>query len=178
MAPVQIALWTALGVALVISVVTDVVSRRILDLVTYPAMAVLLGIRAVATGLGDWESGLLSGVAAAAGLMGFFSLLAWRGRMGWGDVKLMGVVGAGFGFPLGLSALIFISLVGALQALVTLLWKGQFWDSLAGAARKLAQRLRLVPGDAAPLPGRHIPYAVAIASGSAWAMWWEQLARH
>jgi Flp pilus assembly protein protease CpaA len=43
MSPVQSALWTVLGVALVISVVTDVLRRRILDIVTYPLMAIALG---------------------------------------------------------------------------------------------------------------------------------------
>ncbi|NVJ24112.1 prepilin peptidase, partial [Myxococcus sp. AM011] len=45
MTPGHIALWTILGVALVISVVTDVMRREILDVVTYPLMAVGLGVR-------------------------------------------------------------------------------------------------------------------------------------
>ncbi len=137
-------LWLVLGLTLIISVITDLKHRRILDIVTVPAFAVLLLIRLAWEGLGGLETGFVSGLLAAAACGGLFALLAWRGRMGWGDVKLMAVVGAAFGYPLGLAALIFISLCGALQAVVTL----------------LARR------------GRHIPYGVAIALGSVWTAWW------
>lgn len=174
MPPVQIALWIVLGVALVISVVTDVSSARILDVVTWPTIGVALAIRLIGWGVGDLETGLVSGVVAAAGLMGLFALWAWRGKMGWGDVKLMGAVGAALGYPGAMAALIFTALVGALQAIVTLLWKGQLWDTFGGWLRRWAMKVRLLPKDAQQAPQRHIPYGVAIAVGSAWAMWWER----
>lgn len=173
MPPLQIALWIVLGVALLISVVTDVLSGRIWDVVTYPAISLALGLRFFWEGLGDLGRGLGSGLIASAALAGFFALLAWRGRMGWGDVKLMAVVGAVFGYPLALAALAFTSLAGALQALVTLLWRGQVWDTLADWGRRWAVRVKLLPGDTKSGPLRHIPYGVAIAVGCAWAMWWE-----
>ncbi len=166
-------LWAVLGVALLVSVVTDLLQRRILELVTYPSLLVLLGIRWVGGGVGDAEAGLVSGLIGAAGAAAFFALLARSGWMGWGDVALMGVVGAAFGYPLVLSALVFISLVGAVQAVVTLLWLGAVWETLAGVGRRL--RARLFP-KAAPLAepkGKHIPYGVAIALGSAWTVWWQ-----
>ncbi len=157
-----------------ISVVTDVLSRRILDWVTYPAMALLLGVRLAFWGVGTWETGFLTGLLSALGLMAFFALLAWRGRMGWGDVKLMGVVGAAVGFPQALWALACIALVGAGQALVTLLWQGQLAQMFQDAGRRWAVRLRLLPKDAAPKAARHIPYAVAIALGTVWGLiYWE-----
>ncbi len=156
MPPIQIALWTILGVALLISVVTDVRGGRILDVVTYPAIAAGLGVRLGFEGLGDSERGLISGVIAALGALAFFALLAWRKKMGWGDVKLMGAVGAALGFPLTVAALLFISLAGAGQAAVTLIWRGVRPSKQQGSAA-----------------ARHIPYGVAIALGCAWAMWWE-----
>lgn len=173
MPPAQIALWSILGVALLISVVTDVLSGRILDVVTWPAIALSLGVRFFSAGVGDLTEGLLSGLLSAAGLMAFFALLALRGRMGWGDVKLMGAAGAAFGFPLALAALVFTSLAGALQAIVTLIWQGQVWDTLAAMGRRWAVRVRLLPKDTKVGPRRHIPYGVAIAVGCVWAMWWE-----
>lgn len=173
MPPPQIALWIVLGVALLISVVTDVLSGRILDVVTWPTIVIALGLRLYFYGVGDLENGLVSGVVCSVGLMAFFAVLAWRNKMGWGDVKLMGAVGAALGFPLAISALVFTTLVGMLQALVTLLWKGQFWDTLATSGRRWAMRVRLLPKDTKLGPARHIPYGVAIAVGSAWAMWWE-----
>lgn len=174
MPPVQIALWTVLGFALLTSVVTDVTSGRILDVVTWPTMVVALVLRATVVGWGAWdELGALSGALGASGLMALFAVLAWRGKMGWGDVKLMGAVGATLGLPLALTALVFTSVAGAVQAVVTLLWQRQFGETVSAWARAWAVRLRLVPdGVRHPTP-KHIPYGVAIAVGSACAMWWE-----
>jgi prepilin peptidase CpaA len=174
MAPLQIALWTVLGVALLISVVTDVVSRRILDVVTLPAIAGALALRLVLQGVGDLEHGLVSGLVAGAGAAALFAPAAWRGRMGWGDVKLVAAVGATFGYPLVLAGLVFITLVGALQALVTLIWHGALWETVAGVLRRWAARLRVASRSAVAAPNRQIPYGVAIAVGSFWAMWWQR----
>jgi prepilin peptidase CpaA len=140
---VQLALWSGLAVVLVISALTDLRSRRIPDVVTYPAFVLALAGRALFEGVGNLESGLLSGLLM--GLLAFaaFALFAWRGKMGWGDAKLMGVVGAVFGFPMALEAVLLISVCGAALALVAVLRKGV----------------------------RHIPYALPIALGCFWAMW-------
>lgn len=170
--PEHIALISVAGVALFASVTTDLLWRRIFDAVTHPALALALGIRWATEGLGDADRGLLSGLCGAAISAAIFALLAWRGRMGWGDAKLMAAVGAAFGYPLAVAALVFTSLVGALQALVTLLWHGAVWDTLAVVGRRLGARLRLLP-EAVQGAQRHIPYGVAIALGSLWAVWWE-----
>ncbi|MBM7115449.1 A24 family peptidase [Archangium primigenium] len=169
----HIALWCVLGVALVISVATDVVRRQILDIVTYPLMGVALGVRWWNEGVGDLETGLVSGGVSGLGLALLLLPGALRGRMGWGDVKLMGGVGAVLGFPAVMAAAAFISLVGALQAVVTLLWHGAVWETLGATLRRWAVRVRLMHEDAAGAPRRHIPYGVAIALGTFWAMWWQ-----
>jgi prepilin peptidase CpaA len=174
MAASQIALWTVLALALATSVVTDVVSRRIPDWVTWPTVAIALGIRFFSAGPGDLETGLLSGVVAAAGAMGLLSALAWRGSMGWGDVKLVGAVGAVFGYPAIIGALVFISLVGAVQAVVTLIWQGQVWETLSALGRRVAVKVRLSAAEGCAANSGQIPYGVAIALGSFWAMWWTQ----
>lgn len=174
MTPVQIALWTVLGVALVISVVTDVLRQRILDVVTYPLMVIALGVRAWSEGVGDLDKGLISGLVSGAGLALVLLPGALRGKMGWGDVKLMGGVGAVLGFPAVMAAGAFISLAGAFQAVVTIIWKGEVWDTLSAAGRRWAVRARLLRADSAPMTQRHIPYGVAIALGTFWAMWWQQ----
>ena len=91
MTPVQSALWTVLGVALVISVVTDVLRRRILDVVTYPLMVIALGGRLWADGVGDLEKGLISGLVSGVGLAVVLVPGALRGKMGL--ALLGGVVG-------------------------------------------------------------------------------------
>ncbi|RKH84601.1 prepilin peptidase, partial [Corallococcus sp. AB045] len=51
MTPAQLALWTILGVALVIAVVTDVLRRLIPNAVTYPLIVLGLGVRGVSEGV-------------------------------------------------------------------------------------------------------------------------------
>ena len=82
MTPVQLALWTILGVALVIAVVTDVLRRLIPNAVTYPLIVLGLGVRGWAEGVGGLETGLLSGALAGAGLALLLVPGALRGRMG------------------------------------------------------------------------------------------------
>lgn len=146
------ALWSVLGVTLLVCVVTDLRERRIYDLVTWPAMGLALGLRALLSGVGDLDAGLSSGAAGALLGLGLFGLVALAGRgLGWGDVKLMGVVGATLGFQLAVAALLFTSLAGAAQAVGALFWRRHT--------------------NSAQTPG-HIPYGVAIAVGSVWAIWW------
>jgi prepilin peptidase CpaA len=168
----HLALWSVLAVALIASVATDVLWRRILDVVTLPVIAASLGVRFFAEGLGGPETGLLSGLIGALCALAIFGFLALRGKMGWGDAKLMTAVGAAFGYPLCLSALIFVSLVGALQAVVTLIWQGAVAETVQGFGRRLAERFGRAPLPA-QLAARRIPYGVAIALGSFWAMWWQ-----
>lgn len=173
MVSAQLTLWGLLAVALVASVITDLLWRRILDVVTLPALALALALRALWGGWGPAEGwGLLSGLLGLAIAAPVFAVVAWRGKMGFGDVKLMGVVGATLGYPAVMSALVFVSLVGALQAVVSLIWQGAVWETLASALRRWAARARLAKGEV-DTRSRHIPYGVAIAVGTAWALLYE-----
>lgn len=171
MSPIVIAHWSVFGLAIVVSTLSDLRSRRIPDAVTYPSIAALLALRFLAEGLGDLNAGLVSGAVAALGAAGLFSLWAFRGRMGWGDVKLVAVVGAAFGFPGVMAALIFISLAGAAQAIASLILKGEALAWLKERAGRIAAAAGM--GARPEATQRHIPYAVAIALGSAWALWWD-----
>jgi prepilin peptidase CpaA len=149
---VYAALFSLVTVTLVVCVVTDVRARRIPDVVTWPSLALALGLRAGLGGIGDLEHGLLGGLAGAGLGLGLFGVVALAKRgLGWGDVKLMGAVGAALGLELTMAALLFTSLAGAVQAVAAVLYPGR------------------TNSDQTP---RHIPYGVAIAVGSAWAMWW------
>lgn len=139
--------------ALAVSVVTDLKWRRIFDLVTFPAMALALVLRAAFEGPGALDTGLGSGLAGLALAVACFGAFALRGGgLGWGDVKLAGVMGATLGFPQAVTGVLLISVAGALQAVISLIWQGD----LSATVRR-----------------RHIPYGVAIAFGSLWAMWWD-----
>lgn len=169
--PVKLALFTLLSLALIVSVVTDLRNRRIYDAVTLPTALAVLVVRAWFGGIGSVDDGLVSGLVGAVGaaiLFGGFALFS-KG-LGWGDVKLAVAVGAAFGYPLVLGGLMFITLAGAAQAVISLLWQGAVSDTL----KTWAARFRKDPrGEGSK---RQIPYSVAIALGSFWAMWWDRSA--
>jgi len=133
-----------LAVSLSISLVTDLRSRRIPNLVTFPAFGAALLLRMA---LGGWDAAADGLLGAAIAFVPFF-LLAWAGGMGMGDVKLVAVVGACVGAERVPWALFCIALVGGLQ----------------GVAALLARRGR---GGRAT-----VPYGVAIALGTACALAW------
>lgn len=161
-------LFSLLALTVLVAVVTDLTRRKIPDLLTYPAMGLSLGLRFWLEGPGDLATGLLSGLAGLASTVAWFGAFALSGRgMGWGDVKLAGVMGAALGMPLTLSALVFVSLAGAFQAVVSLIWQGVLSDTVRGVLS------RKVDGQGESTTKRHIPYGVAIALGSVWAMWWD-----
>jgi prepilin peptidase CpaA len=172
--PDRLVLWGVLSIALLVSVITDLTSRRIPDFITWPTALLALAFRLWRGGVGDLDTGFLSGLIAASGAGGLLALWAFRGKIGWGDVKLLFAVGAVFGYPLITGALIFISLCGALQAVVTLIWKGSVWSTTRRVLVTFGKRLKLTKGETSQEEPHYIPYGVAIALGSFWAMWWEQ----
>lgn len=173
MTPTQEALWIVLGVALAVSVITDLATHKILDVVTWPTIGLGLGVRFFGEGVGGAESGLVSGVLGLLLTAAPFLIAAWRGKMGWGDVKLMAAVGAVTGWPLAMYALSCVALAGALQAVVTLIWKGEVWETMSTVLRRWGQKVRLVSKDEKVPELSRIPYGVAIAVGTIWALWWQ-----
>src|ERR1700761_8244801 len=96
----------------------DVVSRRVPNMLTFPAM--LFGVL-VHGSLGGWRE---SGSAAAAGLVcGLIFLLFYiGGGMGGGDVKLIAAVGCSAGLPLIAPLLLVTSLAGGVMAIPVALY--------------------------------------------------------
>ncbi len=178
MPTVQIALYILLGVALLVSAITDLRSRLIYDVITYPTALAGLVLREAMVG---WKGqgptsafGLLPGLwGLAIGLLVFLPW-GWFGGMGGGDIKLMAAVGAVLGFPVILYAIMFTSLVGGLQAILVELWDGSLWTTLANTFRLVAHALRIKRlGDDEDRPKKYVPYGVAIALGTVWAVIWD-----
>lgn len=164
--PLKHLLFSLLAVTVLVAVATDLKARRIPDLLTYPATALSLALRLYFEGVGELTTGFLSGLAGLGATVAWFGAFALANKgMGWGDVKLAGVMGAALGMPLTLAAMVFVSVAGAFQAIVSLIWAGALSDTVRSVLAKK------VEGDSTPK--RHIPYGVAIALGSAWAMWWD-----
>ena len=136
--------------ALLISVVTDLRRRLILNVVTLPA---LLAICACIV----WQGGLALLAEAALGLIvcaGPLALATFRRAMGWGDVKLIAlpgaVAGAAAGWPFALTILLYVSVAGGVQAIAWI----------------VAAKMR---GHERP---RYVPYGVSIAAGTIAAFLW------
>jgi prepilin peptidase CpaA len=174
MTPHETALWTALGLVLLVAVATDLLRERIPDLLTLPLLLGALGLRLLREGPGTLGSGLLSGAVAAGGLALALAPLARSGRMGWGDVKLMAGVGAAVGWPAVLAVAAFVSLMASFQALVLLLWQGAVAETLEGALRRWAVRARLTSERAMAPARRRMPFSVAVLLGCAWTLVWRQ----
>jgi prepilin peptidase CpaA len=170
---IQIAIYAVVGLALAVSVVTDLRTRKIRNFVTLPTLAVCLALRAIGGGWGEW-----TGLGLASGLLGmgigglFFLVLAVMGGMGGGDVKLVAAVGAGVGFPIVLACLVFIAVAGGVQAVLWLVWQGKLLRTLGGMARVALSKVRLASRDGRGLEGGKIPYGLAIAVGTVWGVWW------
>lgn len=153
-----------LGIGLVVAVACDLFAGRIPNSITATTLAACLGTRFVSAQLGDATSGLLSGVLGAALAALVFSGFAFFQRgLDWSDVKLLAAVGAGLGWPLVAPAAAFIAIAGAVLAIVFSLWKGALSATL--------QRIVRAGDNSQAL--RKMPYSLAIAVGSLWAMWWD-----
>jgi Flp pilus assembly protein protease CpaA len=128
------------AIALAISVVTDLRERRILNWVTIPALALVIGLSGTA---GGWP--LVRNCLLGMSICTFPLLVAaLPGWVGMGDVKLIAVCGAAAGYPAAVAVLVLVTVAGGVQAALQL--------ALA--------RLR---GRARP---SHVAYACSIAAGT------------
>jgi len=111
------------GAILALIVIIDLEHHLILNVVTYPAIALgLVGSFFVPDV--TWRSALIGG---GIGLV-FFFLVAWvgealfgAGALGGGDVKLAALIGVVTGYPLVIEAIVLTILIGAAVSLVLLI---------------------------------------------------------
>jgi prepilin peptidase CpaA len=115
-----------LGIALVISVFTDIKKRKILNVVTFPT--ILFGIIYNAMTLG-WQGLIFTGEGLLVGL-GLLIFPYLLGGMGAGDVKLMGAIGSIMGATFVFYSFIYTALIGGIIALVLIIKKRGFWNSI------------------------------------------------
>ncbi|MDI6869855.1 MAG: A24 family peptidase [Bacillota bacterium] len=167
-----------LAVILMGAVVSDVRSRRIPNLLTFPGLALGLLLWTAEAG---WD-GLLEGLAGAATGAALLFLPFALGGLGAGDVKLMAVVGAFGGVTLVIQAFFTAALAGGLAS-AFLLWRAGrlgttlrtiLWDCLALVAPAVPF-LPLPPrpaGEQERGVATALPYGVAIAFGAAVAWLW------
>jgi prepilin peptidase CpaA len=148
--------WVGYGllIALLAPMVWFDVSKRQVS-ISYCVLLTAIGLATrLGAGIGNFETGFLSGVFAIAGTLGTFGLVALSKKgMGPSEVAMLCGVGAILGTPLHFTALIFVAIVGSAQGFLSVLWK------------------RFVKKEKSTTL-QTIPYGVSIALGSVWAIWW------
>lgn len=170
----------ALAVLLGVAITTDIRSRRIANKLVVSGIA-LAAVAHIASQLAG--SPPLSGPQLWAPVAGLFvgglamlPLYLLR-ACGAGDVKLMAMVGAFIGAPTALLATLYTLIAGGLLSLLFMLGRGVARQVLANVRFILTDwMLRMRGGQGAQLPplsntAARLPYGVAIATGTAAALW-------
>lgn len=157
-----------LFVILTVAAIHDIRYRRIPNILTISTL--LAGLF-----LHFWFSGyhgLLYSLGGAFLGMVLLAVFYLMGKMGAGDVKLMGAVGSILG-PAGVfNAFLFTAIVGGIYAIILLLYKGHFADSM----NRMWQALRLTFLTQSPTApdekkaGPVLCYGIAIAIGTSLSM--------
>ena len=155
-----LAIWFVLG-ACAIAVATDVVTRRIPNLLTAALIVAALGLHALA----GWSSfGIACATLVGVLLLGFIAFSC--GWLGGGDVKLLAGGAAALGFPDAIPFLIYTALAGGVLAIVVAIALGRLGNvitSLGLVLRPFAYKGTVAVAPRQPI---RLPYAVAIASGA------------
>lgn len=119
-------IYIVLVTTLLISLITDIRKRKILNIVTLPA--ILIGFIYYITVFG-WEGLLFSGKGFLVGTA-LLLIPYLLGGMGAGDVKLMAAIGALTGTMFTLYAFIYIALIGGIISLALIVKYRGFWNSI------------------------------------------------
>lgn len=154
--------------------VTDIRRGKIYNKLTYPAVALGLGLSVVLAP----PDPLLSVTGMLGALIGY-GLLSRVGGMGMGDVKLMAAVGALKGLPFVFFSSFYIFCVASLAGVLLLAWRGRLLPVAKWVAGTLVATV--IPGVSAPrLEGgmTTMPFGPFIFIGTAFCVVLENLYGH
>jgi prepilin peptidase CpaA len=161
--------WVVVPVIVLVATAAgaDVRTRKIPNMITFPAMLLGVALHAALAGTAGFTSSL-EGLAFAGGALMPGYLMRW---MGAGDVKLMAAVGAWLGWPLGAIAVLASLVMGGVISLIVAVRRGILRQALTSAA--LMAGSVLTPGGAgSPVTsGVRFPFALAVLAGSTFACW-------
>ncbi len=144
--PEHLAIVTAYVCVLLLCAGTDLVSYRVPNVVTYPAIVGAIVVGAFMPGASIWE--VLAGGGLAGGVLLVPALLTGGIGMGMGDVKLAAFVGLAVGFLFVAPALLIMAIGGGIAATFLL---------VTGLRKR----------------GEPIPYAPFISAGGLAVIFWQ-----
>jgi prepilin peptidase CpaA len=163
--------WAA-GLTTLAAAVSDAVSKRIGNELTYFGILVGLSLHAL-----KGISAVLVSIEGLAGAFVLFLLIRRLLGLGAGDVKLMAAVGAMKGFAFVLVATVYIALAAYLVGLCLLARQRSFISYISyikcvipGRVKGAVWGLESTPGGA---PNVQVPFAIAIFVGVSWCIYWE-----
>ena len=148
-------------VACALGACTDLAFKRIPNALTAAAAVAVLAFQGT-HGLPALAVCLLTMTLIAAA--GFF-LFSFR-LIGGGDVKLIAVAGAAFGFPACVAFVLFTAVAGGVLALAVAAARGTFKQSCSAAFASAHPLLYRAGGFCLPAVTGKIPYGVAIFAGA------------
>jgi len=146
--------------------ITDVMTRRIPNKVTYLGMMVAIAGRFALQGWHGLESAIAGGLLAGGAFLVFFLIHA----MGAGDVKLITAVGCFAGPGPAIEIVLASAIAGGIFAIVQSLWQGRLRTVLANTG-SLIKFHATMGGEVHPNlnlsnpSAARMPYGVAIAAG-------------
>lgn len=155
-----------LTIVILVSLITDLRWRRILNIITYPGMILGLSLNAMQSGFGGFKFSLLGLVIGATPFL-VLNLFNEQG-MGAGDIKLMAAIGALKGGLFALQVLIFTGLIGGVMAVLLLIYKKRLRATLKGMGGAMARIFQKDKQKVASRegPSVYMPYGPAIALGT------------
>jgi prepilin peptidase CpaA len=150
--------YAVVGVACVLAAMTDLVQRRIPNVLTGA-----LACAAVALAIWSGPAHAFGALAVALGVLLFGAVCFALGFLGGGDVKMLAAVSLALGYPLALGFIVATLICGGLLAVGWLVASGRLRSALARLRGALLGGGRAAIGSGSG----HVPYALAIAAGAA-----------
>ncbi|WP_147534436.1 A24 family peptidase [Bacillus marasmi] len=147
-------------IILVVSFVTDLKNRRILNIITFPTMAIGLTYHTITAG---WAGFSFSGLGLLLGL-GLLFIPYLLDGMGAGDVKLLAAIGALKGTAFVFGAFLFTAIIGGIIALMILIGKKELLSTLKRII--FFTKIKTLSGLDRSEYHHAFPYGVAIVLGT------------
>lgn len=169
------AIWILSALFALAAGITDLRWRRIPNWLSYPAIPCAILLHALA---GGWRGAMQSLAGAALGLGILLPFVLIR-SLGGGDWKLVGALGAFFGWEKLITVLIWTLLINGLMALIMIIWTKRIRQTARNIGRMFGAFSHLhLPGDdlsidnpqAAKVPFG-IAAAIAVLFYTAWQPW-------